>query len=489
MRYQSLAFVVPLLLAACSSEGDPSKPPGASTPAALALELTREDSPAPYPVVVTARVTSSDGRPVAGLSVEFTAEGGTVGAVEESAEGAYRVTVKPSLAAGDGGEVVVRAKVAELSAEATAVVLPVVDAAWGQPERVPGVVNTAGTEDSAEVSPDGEWLIVGTYSPTDVLCCIAGNDLPGCTGSPASPTSPACNTTHGPYAAPERPDMPGAGRILSETEIEHTIPAIGVTDPLFALPPVAAYGFKKQPDGSFAEPFVIAIDMDGFTYSPFGFTYLGAPNDGAASVLFAFDPLHGPDTGPDLYHADITLGAPVSLGKYSFVNNFLVADPFPAAQLPLLPMDPFQSNPSFGHGYVWFDTEGPVEKDLFVTKPSGAVPGASFGETVVAAISKPDVEEFQPFVDEASSTLYFSRGFRDIAASDYAGGDPALPASFGEPRVTLGLDALPDGIGDIVGLGEPSVGRPAEGGEWLYFVYYVRREGRYDGSIGRVKKR
>jgi hypothetical protein len=267
------------------------------------------------------------------------------------------------------------------------------------------------------------------------------------------------------------------------------IPQLGVTEELFALPPVAAYGFRKQPDGSFADPFVIAIDMDGFTYSPFGFTYVGAPKDGAASVLFAFDPLHGPDTAPDLYHADITLGAPVSLGKYSFMNNFLIADPFPATQLPLVPMEPFQSNPAFGHGHVWFDTEGPVPKDIFVAKSSGAFPGATFSASVVAAVSKPDVEEFQPFVDEAASKLYFSRGFRDIAASAYSGGDPALPASFGDPVAEIGLDAPPDGPGDIVGLGEPSVARTADGGEWLYFVYYVRREGGYDGSVGRVKKR
>ena len=488
MRYLSLALLVPFALAACGSEGDPSKPT-AGAPTSIHLDLARQDGPAPYPVEVTARVTSSDGKPVPGLSVAFTAEGGTAGAVTEVSAGAYRVTVEPTLAAGDAGEVVVRAKVADLSAEATAVVLPVVGAAWGQPERVPGLVNTAGTEDSAEVSPDGEWLIVSTYSPADVVCCIAGKDLPGCTGEAASPMSPACNATHGPYAAPERPDMPGAGRILSPTQIDHTILQLGVTQELFALPPVAAYGFRRQPDGSFAAPFVIAIDMNGYTYSPFGFTYLGAPKDGAASVLFAFDPLHGADTGPDLYQADVKLGAPVSLGKYSFENNFLIADPFPATQLPLVPLDPFHSNPALGHGYVWFDTEGPVEKDIFVAKPSGALPGATFSETVVAAISKPDVEEFQPFVDEAASKLYFSRGFRDISTSAYSGGDPALPASFGDPVVEIGLDALPDGPGDIVALGEPSVARTGGGEEWLYFVYYVRREGHYDGSVGRVKKR
>ncbi|MDI3288902.1 Ig-like domain-containing protein [Polyangium sp. 15x6] len=488
MRYRSLALLVPFALAACGSESDPSKPT-AGAPASIILELARQDGPAPYPIEVTARVTSIDGKPVSGLSVEITAEGGTAGAASETAAGVYRSTVKPSLAAGDAGEVLVRAKVAELSADATAVVLPVVDAAWGQPERVPGLVNTAGTEDSAEVSPDGEWLIVSSYSPVDLLCCIAGKDLPGCTGEAASPAAPECNATHGPSAAPERPDMPGAARILSPTEIDHTIPQLGVTEALFALPPVAAYGFRRQGDGSFGEPFVIAIDMNGFTYSPFGFTYLGAPKDGAASVLFAFDPLHGPDTAPDLYHADVTLGAPVSLGKYSFENNFLIADPFPVTQLPLVPLDQFHSNPSFGHGHVWFDTEGPVQKDLFVAKPSGALPGATFSETVVAAISKPDVEEFQPFVDEAASKLYFSRGFRDISTSAYSGGDPALPASFGDPVVEIGLDAPPDGPGDIVSIGEPSVARTADGEEWLYFVYYVRREGHYDGSVGRVRKR
>ncbi len=489
MRPRSLVLLVPLAFAACGSEGGTSKPT-AQEPASIRLDLTRGTvPPSPYPVQVTARVTSGDGKPVAGLFVEITAAGGAAGAVADGGDGTYTTIVTPALAAAEAGEVVVTAKVKDLSAEATAVVLPVVGEAWGQPERVPGLVNTAGTEDSAEVSPDGEWLIVSTYSPADVLCCIVGKELPGCVGEAASPIAPGCNTTHGPYAAPERPEMPGAARILSPIEIDHTIPSLGVTDPLFALPPVAAYGFRRQPDGSFAEPFVIAIDMDGFTYSPFGFTFLGAPKEGEASVLFAFDPLHGPDTAPDLYHADMSLGAPVSLGKYALVNNFLIADPFPVTQLPLTPMEQFHSNPAFGHGFVWFDTEGPVQKDIFVTKPSGALPGASFSETQVAAISKPDVEEFQPFVDESTSKLYFSREFRDISTSAYAGGDPALPASFGEPMVEIGLDALPDGPGDIVAIGEPSVAHPADGSEWLYFVYYVRREGRYDGSVGRVKRR
>ena len=55
----------------------------------------------------------------------------------------------------------------------TAIVMPAIDAAWGQPEVVPGAVNTAGYEDSSEVSPDGQWLLVSSYSPVDLICCVA----------------------------------------------------------------------------------------------------------------------------------------------------------------------------------------------------------------------------------------------------------------------------------------------------------------------------
>jgi hypothetical protein len=42
----------------------------------------------------------------------------------------------------------------------TALVLRDVGPAWGQPEAAPGLVNTPAYEDSSEVSPDGEWLVI-----------------------------------------------------------------------------------------------------------------------------------------------------------------------------------------------------------------------------------------------------------------------------------------------------------------------------------------
>ena len=67
-----------------------------------------------------------------------------------------------------------------------------------QPEAVPGLVNTLGVEDSPQVSPDGQWLIVGTYSPIDLGYCLVKGSLA---------VEPACNINFFDQSGIERPNM------------------------------------------------------------------------------------------------------------------------------------------------------------------------------------------------------------------------------------------------------------------------------------------
>ena len=122
----------------------------------------------------------------------------------------------------------------------------------GQPEVVPGLVNTRGVEDSPEVSTDGQWLSVGTYMPIDFgYCLVKGRSY----------TEPACNNNFYDTTGVERPGLFGAERIIDAQTIDHAIPAINY-DPEFgqlATPPTASYLFRRQADGSYGEPTVLGI--------------------------------------------------------------------------------------------------------------------------------------------------------------------------------------------------------------------------------------
>jgi hypothetical protein len=121
-------------------------------------------------ITVTATLTSN-GLPVRGAAVTVTTVDGVYSAVTEISPGRYLAYVLPFAPSGHvrlvtsgGGKVVTH----------TALMLPQLGDRWGLAEPVPGLVNTPGYEDSAEVSPDGEWLLVADYSPVDMICCLYG---------------------------------------------------------------------------------------------------------------------------------------------------------------------------------------------------------------------------------------------------------------------------------------------------------------------------
>ncbi len=480
-----------LVLAAACGGGDATpdaRVPDVSENPALALSLTRVEADGPDPIDVDVAVTRG-GAPALGEVVTITSDDGAVGPISEAGGGHYRARVTP---AQTSGNVRLHASAAGVTLDRTAIVLPLLDATWGQAEQVPGLVNTPGYEDSAEISPDGEWLLVSDYSPVDMICCIYGM-----CGSPTyrslDPAAPACNNSLGPASAPARPRLPGAERIISPTEIHDDLPSLGIvtppgTDFVRALPPLIGYGFHRQPDGSFAEPFTIGFAVDGATSSPFGYTFVHPPGGTQATLLFAYTDLrningdYGPDTGNDLYHQEITLGQDVNFGTFSLDDKKPVTDRFPAL-VPIADRGGPQGNPAASSDGVWFDTESGAE-DLFFAAgdPLGSAPLAA---PVKVALSRADRNETMPYVH--ADRLYFSANNAELRSSARgAGGDPARAETWSAERVELAAEPGSPRVGAVVAVGEPSI-ETRDGVEALYFVYVVKTATGLDVGVGRVR--
>ncbi|MFV1966013.1 MAG: hypothetical protein ACC628_11355 [Pirellulaceae bacterium] len=334
--------------------------------------------------------------------------------------------------------------------------------------------------------------IVGTYFPVDLSRCEAG--------SPSS--TPAANAVIGPYQAPQRPGLFGAERILSRSKIRHECLSLGLTEAMgLALPPAAAFGFRRQPDGSFADPFVIGFSMDGFPWGgPFAFTFVSPPQDNRATLLFSWDDFSdSPDTGVDQFFVDVTLGAPVVLGAYRWNTRTkaTVRSGFSATRLAL---DGFgaetttrQSNGHFAGGWLWFDDET-VSDNIWMTKPTGRIPSTTWSRPqTVPRVNDLSAPKGQPFF--APPVLYFTSVSRErmaIYSAELKGVDPTKGDSWTAPKPELvgeSADWKSGRTGAIVGLGEPSVAQPRADETWLYFVYIRKTASGVDANVGRVRRR
>jgi hypothetical protein len=284
------------------------------------------------------------------------------------------------------------------------------------------------------------------------------------------PNTPACNAVLGPVGAPERPDLPGADRIVAG-DVVHAIPELGLVgddggDFLVPLPPTAAYGFRRQPDGSFAEPFVLAFDMHGLNNAPFGFHFLDGD---VGRVLFSWDDVSSPEQDGDLFVADVEMGVPNWFGEVSY--GFVV-DP-PPTPWPVASIIGLQSNPCVVDGVTLYDQHLP-ESDAF----NSDVYVDDGSTTRVVGFSRPDREEFQPFVH--GEDVYAAGAFESIVASAFDGGDWADTGAFGPERLVVGA------VGRIASVGEPSVA-VRDGVVSVYFLAgRLTATGGIDAMIARV---
>ncbi len=497
------------------TDGDPSVCEPCGNAYVLTVRLTRGTTTQPSPIVVGARLTDH-GLGVAAAAVTVTSSRGSVGTINDAGGGDYTAVITP-----DGtGEYAITVGFADLTVRRTALVLQYVGDAWGQPRMVEGLVNTAGYEDGANVTADGGVLFVqfGPVYFSGFFLAALPRASGGCGGLRLDPdrcTHPWIDTTIGPYAAPERPGF-FVGRIDVATGTwRHNSNLYGLGDeeaPIVA-PMTMFYGFRRQTDGSYAEPFYVAFDdaQDAIA-NPFGL-HIVSPN------IAVFAQQDSETRGFDVFTMPISLDASTILGTYTPGSPPQRGTSFPSTRLDFGDTGTAgtfgtQGNPMLATdstGAVWaiftddeFDAGNaePLDDDdadgLTAFVHSGDPFPAGTWEKVIlpSIINEPGVAETQPFLDD-DGYLYFRRE-SSLLRAHYAGGATAAAladeASWSAP--SLELDPAPtSGVGDILVVGEPSVA-VVDGKRVLFFVYgRVRAVGDPSGfpdidmQIGMVEQR
>lgn len=494
-----------VFLNACGGSSSDSSITG-STTYSIELAFVRVDNATGLdPFTVTATVLK-DGTPSAGLSPGVQLQRGSHNGVNDLGDGRYRFTVTPI----QTGEHKVTVSYNNASLSRTALVFTSVDANWGQPMEVTGLVNTEGYEDGVTISPDGQYLFVQTGPQyfSGLFVFLEARINGGCSGDRLAP--PVCNhpwidTLPGTYTAPQRPGF-FDGR-FSGTDFLHNsnVWGVGINQaPNFAFATMF-YGFKKQPDGSFREPFYIAFDdLNDAIANPFGMSFRNnadgsmtmvfAHNDGDASGVVDQD--NNPatasvDSGFDIYTIDITPGQNISLGQYDLGQPPTRNSFFPSS---MIDFGSTGSDGNFGtqgnpHLYVlndgsinsiWTDDEYDSDADAgdlaVYTLNSGSSPNGSWNKTILPATINAVKDQIQPFF--TGNGLYYTQE-TDILYSTYTGTtdtavDYANDANWNSPITILQKDVGDTPLGKIIAVGEPTI-TSENGKEILYFVYgYVR---------------
>ena len=516
---------LPILLlwtVACSNNGDSSTPaPEPTSVIAIGLDFARLQTSTPNPFTVTATITK-DGQALTGLSsrLQIDLGRGSYDSVTEIADGQYQFTVMPT----QTGEYQVTVSYDKTAITRTALVVDEVHSGWGQPMAVSGLVNTAGYEDGITITPDGEYLFV-QYGPiyfSGIHLFEIDRSLGGCSGDRLNPTRcdhPWLDTTIGPYTGPERPGF-FDGRFDGTTQLHNANSwGIGIEQaPIFA-PSTMFYGFKRQPDGTFTEPFYVAFDDDNdalINASGLSFMMNG---DGTATILFALDDPSDPDwvdldgdgiddvqSLHDIYTTDIVLGQNNSLGSFVYSGTPSTppvrGTPFPSqlvnfGKTGLDGIAGTQGNPhlfQIDHTVksIWTDDErdtGGDRGDLAVYElTSGEFPNGSWSKALLPTlINQPwPSGEYQPFF--TGSGLYYTHisdtALPEIYYSAYSGGqsnaDYQNAAYWSTPEKIMAVNNA-DAEGKITAIGEPTIAN-YKGDEYLYFVYgYIRG---YDSVSG-----
>ena len=509
-----------LLLSACGGGGSSS---GSNAVAvyAISLAFTRDTSATPNPFQMTASLYK-DGQAETGAAADLDIKlgRGSHGVISEIAPGQYQFTVTPV----GTGEYPLTVSYHGVSVQRTALVLAGVQAGWGQPMAVAGLVNTPGYEDGVTVSADGQYLFV-QYGPLYFSAFQLFNTARangGCGGDRLHPTRcthPWLDDTIGPYTAPARPGF-FTGRIDTvNASNRHNANSWMVGDdqsPIFA-PSTMFYGFIRQADGSYAEPFYLAFNDDNDALAnPYGMSFV-LHGDGTATMAFAFDDPADSDmvdvkgdgtqmvaSGVDVYTDNITPGQNTNLGSLvpSGVpgTHPIHGSPF-ASQL--VNFGKTGTNGIYGtqgnpHLYaengivksIWTDDEQDSDSDrgdlsVYVLT-SGSFPNGSWSKLVLpSVINKPlPSNEIQPFFtgtglyythssDSELPAIYYSAYSGAQTLSDYQNAN-----NWAAPITLLSADnftpANAADIGKIVAVGEPTLAH-YDGNDYLYFVYgYIR---------------
>ncbi|GAA6146802.1 hypothetical protein [Thalassolituus maritimus] len=517
-----------LLVTGC--DGAPSKKSSDDLPIriddpSMSVQLNRQDDVDGLDKIAVTVELLRGSQPATGLenSLALTLPAGmTASDFAEIEDGIYQTLLTPSRTG--EFEITVSENITfGLSETLHPVVLADVHEDWGQPMMVEGLVNTDGYEDGIAISPDGEYLFV-QYSPAYFSGLILFNfsrEDGGCGGDRLSPercTHPWIDNTIGPVSAPERPDFYNA-RINSDGTWRHNSVSWGMGDDTLTLFSVSNvfYGFKRQFDGSYREPFIIAFDDEGDGISsPFGLSVLpdygssdnyllalsfNAPDD-TESVDFDDNGTADAESLLDIYTLQSALGDPINLGNFNYSDT---------------PGTPPQRDSSFGLTKVGFSDVGiegiaGTQGNPHLFRESSTVssiwtddeydakgPGSDHGELSVyvnltdsypsfswqkvvlpAPVNLADPsQEIQPFF--TGTELYFTRSndteLPAVWMSKYSGAhtqtDFGNTALWATPVKVLAASSDQE-IGNIIAIGEPTVGT-IDGDEVMFFVYGVVR--------------
>ncbi len=462
----------------------------------LSLEMQRVDQAGLDPFDVTITLKKDDTN-LSGQTLSLSIPKGVASTITDNLDGTYTFRVTPSAT----GEYPVTVSFDNASISRTAIVLDSNIAGSGQPMMVPGdYVNTEGYEDGATITPDGEYLFV-QYGPVYFSGIInfssicnsgsysAGYDLNNCSGRT---NSGLVFNTIGPYANYQRPNFPTGN--ISAGNLVHLDDLVlaGVFNGIVSFPTVF-YGFKRQSDGTFAEPFKLAFNDEKGVNGPFGPSFV-LNGDGTAKFLIAWNNYFdgagdggttaGEDDKPDIYHGTLSLGTDKNLGDVTFASN----DGYSSITPYISPVGfsthtGVQGNPharADGSGNIieiWTDDEQ-VSHNLSVYRLTGGT--FPFGtwtlDTLPSDIST-GAEENQPFF--TGSKLYFRRG-SNIVYHDYTPTNGSCGSTYthndcwGAEHVMIGANGN-SGVGEIFTVGEPTIAT-YNGKTLLYFVYVVRRD-------------
>lgn len=428
-----------------------------------------------FKVLVT--TSASDNVTADELSVTLTQ--GSSSAWSETTDNVFETTVSSALSSGElEYSISLRGK----SYKRVAVILPTVNAMWDQPEAVAGDVNTDGWEDSPEISPDGKYLIVSTYSPVSILQCILDGTLA---------TDASCNNNSFSLYESQRPNMPYASRILSDSSINHSNGLYDPPDTTNASPPVSSYVFKRQTDGTFKVVGPLYMDWSGSIWGlPFGFTFRRNISGSTYELYYSLgDPIVG--NGNQLQKSNIDLSKSTNLlGTITNSGGTYIRTGWQPSVLSISGLTNQAGNPattlydSSADGFIFWDDESRSSgsRELYFTSESSV---GVFGSKGQLGLGNSGTDKYQPHFFQDS--LYYSLVHGLIVSKPIVSTtDLSQEASFGPLVLHLGVQGSHSHVGRVTAIGEPSLA-VIDGVTWMYFAYSIQGTGAVDLNIARVR--
>ncbi len=480
-------FILQGLIACTAKVDSGGSDGGAASTYSFSMEMTRLTTATPNPFQVSVTL-KKDGAGLAGQSLQLTVPNGTTSAIADVGGGTYQFTVTPSAY----GLFPVTVSFNGTSIKRTAIVMNSYGSGVGQPMTVPGdYVNTDGYEDGVTITPDGQYLFV-QYGPLyfsglfsiGTICSSGsysiGYDLNTCSGRTNS--SMVFNSI-GPYNTSIRPNFPSVG-INTNGTFKHITSLVisGTANGIIGFPTVF-YGFKKQSDGTFAEPFKVAFNDERGLSGPFGISF--KPNsNGTTDFAIAWNNYYNDlgDDKPDIYTGTLTLGQNKNLGDIVYSGEMFTSITPYVNPVSFSSHTGTQGNPYLeldGSGNVkaiWTDDEA-SSHDLSVYRlTAGTYPSGTWVKDTLPSVINTAGEESQPTM--IGNRLYMNRDLK-IIYHEYRPTNGACSSGYTSadcwgPEVVLLQASGSTTVGQIFGVGEPTVAN-ADGKKLLYFVFVESR--------------